>query len=124
MHGADAWVGRGGSIRAGLLVLLAAGALVAGRSVRTTPAADPGGCGVPPWPSSPVDVDRAEAAELALLPGVGPALAARIVADRRERGPFGSVAALDRVKGVGAKSVARWTPWAVAGGSAAAPQEP
>jgi competence ComEA-like helix-hairpin-helix protein len=48
-----------------------------------------------------VDVDVAPASELARLPRIGPALAARIVAEREEHGAFGSLAALDRVSGVG-----------------------
>ncbi len=48
-----------------------------------------------------LDVDRAPASELARLPRIGPALAARIVEDREQRGPFGSLEALDRVAGVG-----------------------
>ena len=49
----------------------------------------------------PVDVDVADEATLEALPGVGPALAKRIVADRAERGAFGSLAGLQRVKGIG-----------------------
>ena len=49
----------------------------------------------------PVDVDVATAAELERLPRVGPALAARIVADRDSLGAFGSLRALERVRGVG-----------------------
>jgi competence protein ComEA len=37
-----------------------------------------------------------------VIPGVGPGLAGRIVADRAARGPFGSAAELDRVPGIGA----------------------
>ena len=48
-----------------------------------------------------IDVDRAPAEELARLPRIGPALAARIVSDRTTNGPFGSLANLDRVSGVG-----------------------
>jgi competence protein ComEA len=48
-----------------------------------------------------IDLDRAPAAELARLPRVGPALAARIVAHREAHGPFGSLEGLDRVPGVG-----------------------
>jgi hypothetical protein len=51
--------------------------------------------------AGPVDLDVATAAEIEALPYVGPALAARIVADRNARGPFGSLAGLTRVKGVG-----------------------
>lgn len=48
-----------------------------------------------------VDLDRAPADEIARLPRIGPALAARIVDDREANGPFGSLEALDRVSGVG-----------------------
>lgn len=49
----------------------------------------------------PVDVNAAGPDELALLPRVGPSLAAAIVADRAARGPFRSVDDLDRVRGIG-----------------------
>jgi competence protein ComEA len=55
----------------------------------------------PLLPGEKVDVDRATAAELERLPRVGPELARRIVEDREARGSFGSLAALDRVSGVG-----------------------
>lgn len=48
-----------------------------------------------------VDVNRAGAGELEALPGIGPVLAQRIVADREERGPFASVDDLQRVRGIG-----------------------
>ena len=48
-----------------------------------------------------VDLDRADASTLERLPRIGPALAARIVADRRVHGPFGSLEGLQRVRGVG-----------------------
>jgi competence ComEA-like helix-hairpin-helix protein len=48
-----------------------------------------------------VDVDAAAPAELARLPKVGPRLAKVIVADREAHGAFGSLAALDRVSGIG-----------------------
>lgn len=48
-----------------------------------------------------VDVDVATAEELEQLPRVGPALAARIVANRDSLGPFGSMAALGEVRGIG-----------------------
>jgi hypothetical protein len=50
----------------------------------------------------PVDVNRANEAELASLPGIGPALAGRMVAAR----PFVSVEDLDRVPGIGAVRLA------------------
>lgn len=54
-----------------------------------------------------IDADRATATELERLPGVGPGLARRIVADRKERGPFGALEGLDRVPGVGKALLAR-----------------
>lgn len=54
-----------------------------------------------------VDLDRADTLEIARLPRVGPALARRIVADRDSQGPFGALAALKRVKGVGPATMAR-----------------
>jgi DNA uptake protein ComE-like DNA-binding protein len=48
-----------------------------------------------------VDLDVASAAEIEALPGIGPALAGRIVADRTAHGPFGSLDGLTRVRGVG-----------------------
>ena len=50
----------------------------------------------------PVDLDRASEREVEGLPWVGPALARRILANRDSFGPFGSLEALGRVKGVGA----------------------
>ena len=48
-----------------------------------------------------IDVDRGTVDEIARLPRVGRGLAKAIVADRAAHGPFGSLAALDRVSGVG-----------------------
>lgn len=55
----------------------------------------------------PVDLDVASADEIEKLPGIGPSLAKRIVADRAAKGPFGCLQALDRVKGVGPALLAR-----------------
>jgi competence protein ComEA len=52
-------------------------------------------------PGETIDADKAAARELARLPRVGLGLAKRIVADRDSNGPFGSLAGLDRVSGVG-----------------------
>lgn len=56
----------------------------------------------PLGPTERIDADRASATDLARLPRVGLALAKKIVADREARGPFGRLAGLDRVPGVGA----------------------
>ncbi len=52
-------------------------------------------------PGETIDLDRATAEEIARLPRVGLSLARTIASDRAARGPFGSLAALDRVPGVG-----------------------
>jgi competence ComEA-like helix-hairpin-helix protein len=54
-----------------------------------------------------VDIDRATIEELDQLPGIGPALAARIVADRELNGPFGSLSALEEVRGIGPSLAAK-----------------
>ena len=68
----------------------ARGAGAAPRATKTTDA-----------PLQIIDVDVASAVELELLPRVGPALAARIVADRDSLGQFGSLEELGRVRGIG-----------------------
>ncbi|MBI5066715.1 MAG: helix-hairpin-helix domain-containing protein [Deltaproteobacteria bacterium] len=55
----------------------------------------------------PLDLNRAAAAELALVPGLSPRLAEEVVADRERRGPFREVGELDRVRGVGPARLAR-----------------
>lgn len=65
--------------------------------------------------SDRIDLNRADAAELEKLPGVGPVLAARIVSDREVNGPFASVEDLGRVPGVGPAILAGLTDVAVVG---------
>lgn len=65
------------------------------------PAAGEGGAPGAGAGTGPVDVNRATAAELETLPGIGPVLAERIVAHRTEHGPFASVEALTAVSGIG-----------------------
>jgi competence protein ComEA len=50
-----------------------------------------------------VDLNTATVADLDTLPGVGPATAAKIIADREENGPFRTPEDLMRVPGIGAK---------------------
>ncbi len=57
-------------------------------------------------PSRPLDINQAGATDLQALPGVGPALAGRIVAYREMHGRFRSPADLLRVPGIGAKRYA------------------
>jgi competence protein ComEA len=49
----------------------------------------------------PLDPDRLTVADWDLLPGIGPRLAERIVADRLKNGAFGSVTGVLRVSGIG-----------------------
>ena len=55
---------------------------------------------------APVDVNRASAAELERLPGVGPVLAQRIVDYREEHGPFATAEDLLDVPGIGEAKLA------------------
>jgi competence ComEA-like helix-hairpin-helix protein len=72
----------------------------------------------PPRPSPPVAalaatplrINRASVAELQRLPGVGPVLAGRIVAERESGGPFRNAADLGRVRGIGSKTCVRLAP--------------
>ena len=70
--------------------------------------------------ADPIDVNRASAAELSLLPGVGPSLAAAIVADRESRGVFRRPQDLDRVRGIGPAILARILPHVTVGAPAPA----
>lgn len=51
--------------------------------------------------SGKINLNSATATQLESLPGIGPVLASRIVADRESNGPFQNVKDLDRVSGVG-----------------------
>lgn len=57
-----------------------------------------------------LDPNRAERASLEALPGVGPARAAAIAAERCRR-PFASPADLERVRGIGPRTRAALEPW-------------
>jgi competence ComEA-like helix-hairpin-helix protein len=54
-----------------------------------------------------IDINRASAADLELLPGIGPKLAERIVADRSQNGSFRNVKDLIRVNGIGPATLSR-----------------
>jgi len=71
----------------------------------------------PLLPGERVDLDRADVIEITRLPRVGPALAQRIVAWRAAHGPFGSLARLDSVPGVGPKLLESLGPFVTFSGS-------
>lgn len=56
---------------------------------------------VVPETALPVNINTATAEELDVLPGIGPALAGRIIAYREEHGPFTEVEELLEVSGIG-----------------------
>ncbi len=63
-------------------------------------------------PSGPIDVNTATAAQLDELPGIGPSLAAAIIAFRSEHGPFATLDALEQVPGIGPAKLSRLRPHA------------
>lgn len=67
-----------------------------------------------PAPTQPVarkvDLNTATAAQLELLPGIGPALAKRILDHRASTGPFRSIEQLREVKGIGERTLERLRP--------------
>jgi competence protein ComEA len=64
-------------------------------------------------PTRPIDLNTADATTLELLPGVGPVLAERIIAYRREIGGFRTVDDLLDVKGIGAKTMTKIRPFVI-----------
>lgn len=66
-----------------------------------------------------VDINTADEEALEQLPGIGPALAERIVQDRAANGPFASVDDLTRVPGIGEKTLESLRPYVTAGGEEA-----
>ncbi|HYT70120.1 MAG TPA: helix-hairpin-helix domain-containing protein [Gemmatimonadales bacterium] len=68
-----------------------------------------------------IDVDRADVTEITRLPRIGPAFAQRIVTWRTTHGPFGSLARLDSVPGVGTKLLEAVRPYVMFSGQIPAP---
>jgi competence protein ComEA len=60
-----------------------------------------------------IDPNTAGEVELDRLPGVGPSLARAIAIERERAGPFTSLADLERVPGLGSKTIQRLAPYVV-----------
>ncbi len=73
-------------------------------------------------PAGRIDVNRATAAELQRLPGIGPKLAARIIL-AREKQPFRRVEDLQKVSGIKAKTLEKLWPYVTVGGEAVARED-
>ncbi len=58
-----------------------------------------------------LDLNRANWVELSQLDGIGPTLALRIVENRRRYGRFDQIDDLQRVRGIGPKTIARLRRW-------------
>lgn len=54
-----------------------------------------------------VDLNSASGRELSLVPGIGPKLAKRIIANRQRLGEFPTLESLQRVHGIGPKTTER-----------------
>lgn len=61
----------------------------------------------------PIDVNTATAEDLQKIPGIGEALASRIVEFRQEHGPFQKIDDLLNVRGIGATSLEKLRPYLV-----------
>ncbi len=58
-----------------------------------------------------VNINQADLEQLMRLPGIGETLAKRILADRKENGPFTRAEDLMRVSGIGEKKLSRMRPY-------------
>lgn len=87
-----------------VLLLLACVAGLAFTADRQPIAAPPTRAGAPVQPAR-INLNTASAAELELLPRIGPALSKRIIEDRDANGPFKSLDDLDRVRGIGPRTI-------------------
>jgi competence protein ComEA len=74
-------------------------------STGTQPTAAPAATPAPADRAGKINLNTATAAQLRTLPGVGPSLADKIIAYRQQHGRFAILADLDRVSGIGPKTL-------------------
>lgn len=65
--------------------------------------------------AAPVDINTASASDLETVPGIGKALAQRIVDFRQKNGAFGKVDELLKIQGIGDKSLEKLRPYLTVG---------
>jgi competence protein ComEA len=96
------------TVRALLASAIAAGLLSVGVALsaqeQKPPAPPAKSTPATPTPAAPLNLNTATAAELEKLPGVGPAMAARILEYRQKNGGFKKIEELMNVQGIGEKS--------------------
>jgi competence protein ComEA len=98
--------------RTGRIVGLAALLLaVAAAATLPSPAADGKATGKGSPPAQAVDLNQAGEQELIAIPGIGPALAKRIVEFREANGPYRRIEDVMKVKGIGEKSFQKIKPF-------------
>ena len=88
-----------------------AAVLAVALAVLVVPALAVAGSATKSEPTSKVNLNTANAEQLATLPGVGPALAGRIVEYRQKSGAFHSTKDVMNVKGIGEKNFAKIEAW-------------
>ena len=93
-----------GSFLTGLvaIVALVLGTLTIEAQGQTMPASKKPPAG--PTAAAPINLNTATSAQLETLPGIGPAVAARILEYRQKNGNFKKIEELMNVKGIGEKS--------------------
>ncbi|MEE8460358.1 MAG: helix-hairpin-helix domain-containing protein [Phycisphaerales bacterium] len=96
-----------------LLVISILAAAIAGTAMIRAARVPVGSRPMTAAPDMRIDVNIATEVQLNALPGIGPALAARIATDRETRGPFESIDDLARVHGIGPRLIERIGPHVV-----------
>ncbi len=97
-----------------LLLLFVAGPVLAEPPAAPSPAAPPPAVQKPAAGAQlqgTVNINTADAAQLTLLPGIGPKMAESIIAYRSSVGTFNSIEDLVNVKGIGPKSLEKMRPY-------------
>jgi competence protein ComEA len=90
--------------------MMMAALLVLGLGFTAAAAQESGRAAAPTEASAPVNLNTATPAQLETLPGVGPALAQRIVDYRQQSGGFKKIEELMNVRGIGEASFLKLKP--------------